>query len=499
MKNNERSVFIGAGFINNQIPWVFPIVIGYCKKNNITNIILDRKIPDALLKLDYLTNDLKNFNILYLSDVKFYFKFKYLAYLFSTFNFIFQIFFFTFFFRKNKFKKILKKNNKKKIRLFHNIWDSSILFMNDQKFCPTIFNRLKAAILVFYFKQLSIFLKKKKICAFFLNHDVYYYQQLSDEINKKKEVYIQAMFTFYKQKTTPTSWNTSVNKNIFLKIKKKINISNVDNYFRLREKGKGLGETYHSIRYKKYLKNNKIENVIFLHAFKDSPYLIIDQKRIFIDYYAWIFETLNTIKNSNEKWLLKIHPGAKLWGEDQFLIIKNIIKKLNLQKNIGKNIFIDSRTPSWILLKNAKRVVTFNGTVHAEAVSYGIRPIIISKCPLNFYSSKSTLKPKNISEYDFFLKQPSTSTIFKSSDKEIELSRFFLYFGEMLISLRNDLNLEFILKRDTKNKLDNDLKNSLFYSKKKYDFLNLLGANIQKYNCTMSQKLFNIYNSFYIK
>ena len=65
MKNSERSVFIGAGFINNQIPWVLPIVIGYCKKNNITQIIFDRKIPDALLKLDYLANDLKNLNILY--------------------------------------------------------------------------------------------------------------------------------------------------------------------------------------------------------------------------------------------------------------------------------------------------------------------------------------------------------------------------------------------------------------------------------------------------
>ena len=102
MKNNERSVFIGAGFINNQIPWILPIVIGYCKKNNITNIILDRKVPDVLLKLDYLTNDLKNFNILYLSDVKFYFKFtKFIKkkYFFKYFFFnIFLFFYFLFVF-----------------------------------------------------------------------------------------------------------------------------------------------------------------------------------------------------------------------------------------------------------------------------------------------------------------------------------------------------------------------------------------------------------------
>jgi hypothetical protein len=499
MKNSERSVFIGAGFINNQIPWILPIVIGYCKKNNITNMIFDRKIPDALIKLDYLKNDLKNFNILYLADIKFYLKFKYISYLFSSIKFLFQIIFFIFFFTKNKFKKILKKKNKKNIVLFHNIWDSSILFMNDKSFYPNIFNKLKAAILVFYFKQLSIFLKKKKICAFFLNHGTYYYQQLSDEISKKKEVYIQAMFAFYKKKNTTTACNIAVNKNIFFKIKNNINRSYIDNYFRLREKGKGLGETYRFIRYKKYLNNNNIENVIFLHVFKDSPYLIIDKTRIFIDYYDWIFQTLNIIKNSEEKWLLKIHPGAKLWGEDQFLIINNIIKKLDLQNNIDKNIFLDSRTPSWILLKKAKRIVTFNGTVHAEAVSYGIRPIIISKCSLNFYSTKSTLKPKSIDEYDFLLRRPSTSKVFRSGNKEIELSRFFLFFGEKLISLRKDLNLEFILKCDGKNKLDNDLKNSLFYSKKKYAFLNLLGANMQKYNCTMSQKLFNICSSFKTK
>jgi hypothetical protein len=499
MKNNERCVFIGAGFINNQIPWVLPIVIGYCKKNNINNIVFDRKIEDDFLKKDYLTNDLKNFKILYLSDFKFYLKFKSLAYLFSTIKFLFQIVFFTFFFNKKYFIQIFKNSNKKNIRLFHNIWDTSILFMNNKSLHPNIFNKLKAAILFFYFKQLSILLKTKKICAFFLNHDVYYYQQLYEGINKKKEVYVQVSFSFYKQKKETASWNASINKNIFFKIKKKISKKNISNYFCMRQKGKGLGETYGLTRYKKFTKNNIINNIIFLHAFRDSPYLIYDQKRIFIDYYDWIFETLNLIRNSQEKWLLKIHPAAKLWGEDQFMIVNNILKKLNLQNNIGKNIFFDNSTPSWILLKNAKRVVTFNGTVHAEAVSYGIRPIIISKCPLNFYSLKSTLKPKNISEYGFFLKQPSTSKIFRSSNKEIELSRFFVYFGEMLISLRNDLNLEFILKGDNKNKLDKDLKNSYFYSKKKYDFLNLLGANMQKYNCTMSQKLFNIYNSFYIK
>ena len=54
-----------------------------------------------------------------------------------------------------------------------------------------------------------------------------------------------------------------------------------------------------------------------LHIFKDSPFTNIDRNRIFADYYVWVLETLKIISQSKEKWVIRKHPSADRWGEDQ--------------------------------------------------------------------------------------------------------------------------------------------------------------------------------------
>ena len=53
-----------------------------------------------------------------------------------------------------------------------------------------------------------------------------------------------------------------------------------------------------------------------LHVFRDSPFFILDQKRIFSDYIDWIVNTLIILKETNEQWIIRPHPSRQLWGED---------------------------------------------------------------------------------------------------------------------------------------------------------------------------------------
>ena len=139
----------------------------------------------------------------------------------------------------------------------------------------------------------------------------------------------------------------------------------------------------------------KLKNVIFLHVFKDTPNHIVDKNKIFMNYVEWILGTLKIISSSDEKWLIRLHPSYKKWGEDQPRIIRLLIKSISKSKSL-KNIILDDMKRSNIsLLKNAKKIVTYSGTVANEAVCYGIKPITISKTNIFELDNNLVFKPKN--------------------------------------------------------------------------------------------------------
>ena len=83
-----------------------------------------------------------------------------------------------------------------------------------------------------------------------------------------------------------------------------------------------------NIKKKLRIKKNDCKNIIFLHVFKDSPYNILDKKRIFCDYVEWVEETLKILKFSKERWTIRLHPVAKYWGENSYVKINIILKKI---------------------------------------------------------------------------------------------------------------------------------------------------------------------------
>ena len=148
-------------------------------------------------------------------------------------------------------------------------------------------------------------------------------------------------------------------------------------------------------------KNLNFDNVILLHIFKDSPFNLIDTKRIFVDYIEWIVETLKIISFSKENWVLRVHPNFKRWGEDSSKIVDLIVnQKLHL-KNLPSNIILEKPhlRSNLDLFKNVKRLVTFSGTSHLESACFGVKPIVISKTALGEYNKNAVFKPLNYKQY----------------------------------------------------------------------------------------------------
>ena len=179
--------------------------------------------------------------------------------------------------------------------------------------------------------------------------------------------------------------------------------------------------------------------MIFLHIFRDSPFNSIDPGRIFPDYVSWIIETLQILSISEEKWLLRLHPSAEKWGEDQYQWLDAIYASLAEQR-LPSNVSVsDSDVSNIALLQHARRLVTYHGTVHLEAACSGIRPIVISNVSLGSYDCDLVLKPKSTEEYRDFLLRSSNDATLALSDDEIQTARDLLAVREELLPWREDV------------------------------------------------------------
>ena len=118
----------------------------------------------------------------------------------------------------------------------------------------------------------------------------------------------------------------------------------------------------------------------------------------FCDYFDWIKTTIDIIGNSDENWVIRPHPSAKRWGEDQNTILKIYLLKSLDQKNqvIYFLIIMISNTD---LFKRCNKLVTYSGTSHLEVGCFGVKSIIISDTVTRKFDKSLVHKPKNIEKY----------------------------------------------------------------------------------------------------
>jgi hypothetical protein len=445
----KNKIYIGGGFTEDQLLWIVPIVSNYFKEKIAKSIIFENELSKKFLDNKIISNHLKNIEITKQKNL-YFFKSKLFKYSLIILKYLPQIFLYVFFVNR---KSILK--NKKDWFTFqfkHSFWDTSLSKCNDGDTEPSIKNKFLSIIQCYSALELGNKIYKKGVRTVFLGHTVYASRTLFAFLRKKKiKVFTQAAFNLHHQpESYDNSWLKISKKKIYI-VRKKINFQIISDYFNKRAKGKGnYLDSQIAINQKKNAKKLKNFNVLFLHVFKDSPFNVIDKDRIFTDYFEWIIETLKIIKNSNQLWVIRIHPSSKRWGEDQLKILKKIFQIISDDIYPPKNIIIDQGVYSNnFLINESNKILTFNGSVQLESACYGKKAITISS-NLKEVDKNLNLCPKNITEYKklILMDQNIFMKIAKILDPKIRLAKYILFIRENLHYLKKDLNASEIYRGD---------------------------------------------------
>ena len=476
----KKSIYCGGGLFDNQLLWIIPVIDGYCKSNNIDTIIFERKLSNRIINNDYISKILNKYKIYSLKDNLSIFQFLNII-LFFIKNF-FRLFYYSLIINR----KILlnKKITWEKIQIFHSIWDTSFFYLQDGDLNPNFFHKFKATSRVFLNIYFAYELGKKKIFAAFMGHSVYTARAMIAVFRKFKiAIIVQANSSLYMLPlSSDNSWSI-INKSSLFKLYKNNVLKESLIYWKGRLKGNAnYDDARIAFNKKKYKKNDyNFNNVILLHIFRDSPFNIIDRERIFSDYIDWIDNTLRILKNSDEEWIVKPHPNFKRWGENSYKTYKEILNNIIDKQGIKNVKYFDDKISNIELLRKAKRIVTFSGTVHLESACIGVKPIVISKCTLaDFSNDRFVFKPKNLHQYTKLLLADSKSSIFKLSDKQKRYAMFMLYIRENIINLKKDLNSISIYRSDSYKIRDHEFYSINKNLDKKIFFLKKIGESLGK-------------------
>lgn len=440
-----KKVYVGGGFVDAQLLWLIPLIDGYCQQKNINSIIFERKLKINIINNLIINKILKKYNILYLKNDILIKNFLYIF--FFLIQSLVNIFFLAFL--TTRVNLLNKKNTWDKTQILHSIWDSSVLYLKDYKLEPNLLIKIKFSFLIHINLYLAEFLSKQNLDTVFFGHTVYSARAMIAVFRKKNvKVICHANSSLYiLPKSQDISW-AMPNLKMINTLNSNLLFKKSNRYWKRRILGNGNYEEANIAAKKNifFKKSSIYKNIIMLHIFRDSPFHIIDRNRIFADYIDWIKYTLEILKLSKEKWLIRPHPNCLRWGENSRKVYFNIVKRY-LIKISNKNIKFDSLKLSNIeILRNAKRVVTYSGTAHIEAACLGIKPIIISNTTLNHYDKNIVLKPKTVKEYsDLLLKDCQSFTLNK---KQIMFAKFILFFNENISHIRGDLNSKSLYRND---------------------------------------------------
>ena len=450
MKTNN-CLYIGGGFASHTYPWLIPIIDGFCTQKGISTLIFNEIPLKKLEEFPSLKPILSKYKILNESELNSFWVILTRPLFTVLYAFIILLNF--------RRKDVLNKSkNWYESQILHSILDQENLFHLGTAGIPRILARLWGCILSAREKHRAEYLLNNfKIDGAFLGHSVYRYRVLLAILRKKNiPVINQAMFNCHLQNINKDIYFASLENNKYDFIKKKIDDKEIQDYWKKRLIGEG---TYDLANYAQSVKNINTEfpkNLIFLHIFKDSPFNTIDRDRIFSDYYDWVVETLKIVRESNEKWTIKIHPSSYRWGENKNDLIKAVIK--NIYKGKVSNIeLIQTELTNVDIFRNCNRLVTFSGTCHLEVACHGVKPITIQETQLEEFNKKYVLKPTDLNNYQKMLLEPSDSNIFKLNSNEIEDARFLLFVREKILTLKEDLSQTDVYRGDSKTRFASEI------------------------------------------
>jgi hypothetical protein len=174
---------------------------------------------------------------------------------------------------------------------------------------------------------------------------------------------------------------------------------------------------------------SKIDGVLFLHDFFDSPHLWGDL--LYPDLYEWAIDTLLEIKKNNLRIAIKSHPNSR---------IESLKINLKLENMFNDLIWIDKDLSNTFIFKqnNIKFGISCYGTILYEMAYHNKIVISAGSNPTSSFDIAFT--PKNINEYKYFLNNAGKLKIKKKQKEEVQKLYYMYFLHDYFYSNDSDLN-----------------------------------------------------------
>lgn len=263
----------------------------------------------------------------------------------------------------------------------------------------------------------------------FETNDVHllHYSKFDPKYNKFSPSYLEGINEWIRAKFSTLDFNSEKAKWVehYLNNRFLGNFNQLDINLAFKNK-----KVYNEIELREFLGIKNSYPVVFIlaHAFSDAPHL--GKFMIFRDYYDWLTQTLEFIKNiKNVNWVFKPHPSAKLYGEEG--VVETLVKEANCN-----HIFLTPKDFSTSSLKEiASAILTTQGTAGLEFSCFGI-PVIITGRPL-YAGFGFTNEPKSKEEYFYLLS--NIHNIKKLTENQTQDARKVYFLYEEFSLVVNDL------------------------------------------------------------
>jgi len=474
-KQNKKSVYIAGDFIDSQLLYIIPLAVGYAEQTGAGIIVFDKELPSTIRCNPLIIKALTGKRVLVINQCKY-----------KTWNIIKKMAKYVSVLDSKTLamafgadrQKLLSEKRWYEKQLLHGVWDTAYLNSSDGTYWPSLYRRLESAIAVrLNIRFAHLLVTKYNVKAAFLGHVVYGGRALAAELNRSAvDVITQAAFVIYRvPKNYDTRWSFISKKLFRYVVSDPQSMSFSIEYWNQRLLGLSAYADARNAANKGRIIDDPPKNIVFLHVFRDSPFNYIDNERIFGDFIDWIEKTLMIIARSTEEWLVKPHPSAMAWGEDQVTWLE--LFKSRFFKGIWpSNIRIEPDLSNIDLLTRAKRIVTYHGTVHLEAACLGIKPIVISDATLSIFRQSMVNQPRSLIEYESMLLRPASDEIFKINDHETDIAKMLLYIREKILPFGSDMGSVLLRRQDHIDKFTDEYKSVEQNIESFYEHMILFGS-----------------------
>lgn len=434
---SKASVFIGGGFSEGKLLWLFPVVDSFCKQKQISRILLERPLSPELKSIPHIQEVFERYEVSYLrSESRTFARFQHVIWIALALSNLYLLFQLAFGVSR---AMLLQRQERYRSQLLHAVWDSACLNLEDGSIAPSSFTKLvESARVLLAVRQATYAVRKRGVQTAFLGHIVYHSRGTFAALQSLGvQVFAHAQGVLYEcPAEKDTSWSAP-SQAVWDKIRSLFSDSEVQQYWHGRTTGRSTyADSQTAALGTKQVGNSTPKNLLLLHVFRDSPFNQIDDFRIFADYVDWISNTLPAIAQSEETWMVKIHPTARRWGENQQTWLTEICKFALGSSELPANTVIGgSEYSNMNLFQHANRLVTFGGTAHLEAACWGIKPIVMMDVGLAALDPSAVLVPRSREFYYSLLSAPSDSADFRLSEAQIALARSLLFARENVLDM----------------------------------------------------------------